>query len=139
MARVGLQIPTRKVVDGFVKVAPLVDVEVRKVSDDTLATLYTARSGGTTITQPVTSDANGELEVIVDEGSYYAAAPAGAPADELFAPQLFDTSTGPTGPQGPIGLTGSTGSQGPAGDPSAIELGHAQITADFTRTGVGTS
>jgi hypothetical protein len=136
MSRVHLQVPTRTVVDDFLKVAPNVDVEIREVATDALATVYAADTGGATLTQPLTSDADGELEVILDPGSYYAQPPVGAPPDEQFTPLRFDTSTGPPGPQGPAGGSGGAGPAGPTG-PAGREAGIFYTFDSGTGSGPG--
>jgi hypothetical protein len=46
-----------------------VAVTVRE-ADGTLATLYNAATGGTTLPNPTTTDADGQINAYVDEGSY---------------------------------------------------------------------
>ncbi len=70
MARVELPNNVTKVVGGNLQPLLGASVAIQHRGTGTTATVYGAESGGTTISNPVVTDADGRIEGWVDEGSY---------------------------------------------------------------------
>lgn len=67
MARTPLYLEVK---DTFGNVVPNAVVTVRKRSDNSLATLWQAETGGTTMGNPMSSDSLGRVQAYVDRGAY---------------------------------------------------------------------
>lgn len=66
-------------------------VTVRKRSDNSLATVYQAETGGTTVPNPLATDANGRVDGWVDRGAYVANITGGTPPVTAYN-ENFDAS-----------------------------------------------
>lgn len=69
-------------------------VQIRKRSDGTLATVYLAEAGSTTIANPLTTDVYGRVPGWVDRGDYYAEISGTGLADYVL---YFDSAPGADG------------------------------------------
>src|SRR4051812_1169580 len=70
MARVELLVTVDKIVSSNLQPASGASVQVSVRSTGSPSTVYAAETGGTTVSNPLVTDANGRVNGWVDEGSY---------------------------------------------------------------------
>jgi hypothetical protein len=70
MARAQLNYLVATSLGTTIQVVNLATVTVRKASDDTLATLYSASTGGATVANPLVADSGGRVAAWLDVGKY---------------------------------------------------------------------